>query len=150
VTVDRHKTEKIIDNIKTYLSQKKKKKIDVEVMTVEVQNGNAEYADRDIKTGISLHGFGGEIIIGKVQKIKGTVQQISVKRDGCRSFHFLLLQLKTGPQINKLRGKSFDSNWAQENMLKADCPLRPALPLVKQSRNFHLCSGGGNLRQMEI
>ena len=81
VTVDRQKAEEIIDNIKTYLSQKKEKKINVEVMSVEVQQGNAEYIDTDIKTGIGLHDFGGEIIIGKVQRIKGTAaENISEER----------------------------------------------------------------------
>src|SRR5574340_1357972 len=76
VTADRHKTEELIGNIKSYLSQKKKKKIDVEVMAVEVQNGDADYTDTDLKTGISLHDFDGEIVIGKVQKIRGAASRI--------------------------------------------------------------------------
>ena len=149
VTVDKQKTDKIIDNIKTYLSQKKKKKINVQVMSVEVQQGNAEYADTDIKTRMSLYGFDGEIIIGKVQKIKGTALKISVKKDGWPEIaagFSTVLQLKDGTlQINQLQINSFDSHltgsgeYAQGRLaLKTSFKL-----LVRTVKGmFHLGSSG--------
>jgi translocation and assembly module TamB len=149
VTADRQKTKEIIDNIKTYLSQKKKKKINVQVMSVEVQHGKAAYTDIDIKTTLSLYGFDGEIIIGKVPKIKGTALKILIKRDGWPEIAAeisTVLQLKDGIlQINKLQVNSFDSQltgsgeYVEDGLvLKGNFKL-----LVKTVKEmFHLRSSG--------
>lgn len=149
ITVERHKAEEIIGNIKTYLSQKKKKKIDVEVMAVEVQNGNAEYADTDLKTGIGLNGMAGEMIIGKVQKIKGTVLKIAVRRDGWPEIAAgisTVLQLEDGTlRINQLQVDSFDSQLTgsgeyTEKGLSLKASLKLLVKTVKEM--FHLGSPG--------
>lgn len=147
--VDRQKTKEIIDNIKTYLSQKKEKKIIIQVMSVEVQQGNAEYIDTDIKTRINISGFGGEIIIGKVPKIKGTALKILLKRDGWPEIAAeisTVLQLKDGIlQVNKLQVNSFDSQLTgsgeyTEDRLVLKGSFKLLVKTVKEM--FHLRSSG--------
>ncbi|MFZ2198497.1 MAG: hypothetical protein WAV13_12230, partial [Thermodesulfovibrionales bacterium] len=149
ITVERRKAEEIIGNIKTYLSQKKKKKIDVQVMAVEVQNGNAEYADTDLKTGISLSGFAGEIITGKEQKIRGNALKVSVRKEGWPEIAAgisTVMQLKDGAlQINQLQVDSFDSKLTgsgeySEEELSLKTSLKLLVNTVKEM--FHLGSSG--------
>jgi hypothetical protein len=74
---------------------------------------NVQYNDTEIKTGIALHDFSGELITGKVHKIKTTVGKMTVKREGWPEISAgisTILQLKDGTlQINKLQADSFDS-----------------------------------------
>jgi translocation and assembly module TamB len=147
--VDRQKTKEIIDNIKTYLSQKREKKIIIQVMSVEVQQGNAEYIDTDIKTRINLSGFGGEIIIGKVPKIKGTALKILVKREGWPEIAAeisTVLQFKDGIlQVNKLQVNSFDSQLTGSGEYAEDrLVLKGSFKLLVQTvkKMFNLRSSG--------
>lgn len=113
LTVDSPKVREIMANIEAYLSKKRDKKINVEIKAVEVQQGKAEYFDTGLKTGIGLNDFSGEIIIGKIQRLKTTVRKVIVRREGWPEISAELssdMLLKDGAlQINKLIVNSFDS-----------------------------------------
>jgi len=149
LTVDRQKVFEIMGNIKTYLSQKKERKINVQVMSVEIQKGRAEYADTEIKTGVALHDFSGEIIVGKIHKIKTAVRKITVKREGWPEISAELssvLSLKNGTlQINKLQVNSFDSQLTGSGEYAEDrLALKTSLKLLVKTVKgmFHLGSSG--------
>ncbi|PKL52152.1 MAG: hypothetical protein CVV37_02680 [Nitrospira bacterium HGW-Nitrospira-1] len=82
LAVDSKKSGEIIGNIKTYLAQKREKKIKVQINAVEARDGKAAYEDRDMKIKIDLNGLDGEIIPGELQKIKADFQKITMKREG--------------------------------------------------------------------
>lgn len=149
LTVDRQQAAEIIGNIKTYLSQKKEKKIDVQVMSVEVQKGKAEYTDTEIKTGIALHDFNGEILFGKARKIKAAVRKITVKKEGWPEISAeasSVLRLKDGKLlIDKLQVNSFGSQLTAsgeyaEDRLDIKTGIKLFVKTVKEM--FHLSRSG--------
>ncbi len=124
LTVDSPKVSEIMANIEAYLVQKRDKKINVEIKAVEVQQGKAEYIDTGLKTSIGLNDFSGEVIIGKLQRLKTAVRKIIVKREGwpeiSAEFSSDML-LKDGTlQINKLIVNSFGSQMTASGKYAGD------------------------------
>jgi hypothetical protein len=149
LTADRQKVEKIIENIKAYLSQEKEKKIDVKVVAVEVQQGAAEYTDTNMKALIAVKEFDGEVILGKVQKIKIDTQKMTVKKEGWPEISAgvsSVLQVKDGKvSIDKLQVNSFGSQFAgkgeyAEDGLKIKTTLKLLFKTIREM--FQLGSSG--------
>ncbi|MDH4231109.1 MAG: translocation/assembly module TamB domain-containing protein, partial [Nitrospirota bacterium] len=139
----------IIENIKKYLAQEKEKKIDVQVLAVEVQRGTAKYTDTDMKTQISASGVDGEVIFGKFQKIKIDAQKITVKKEGWPEVSAgvsSVLQVKDGTvAIQKLQVNSLGSKFAGKGEYAEDgLKIRSTLKLLFKSfkEMFQLESSG--------
>ena len=149
LTVDSPKVREIMANIEAYLSQKREKKINVEIKAVEVQQGKAEYIDTGLKTSIGFNDFSGEVIIGKLQRLKTTVRKVIVKREGWPEISAELssdMLLKDGTlQINKLTVNSFGSQMTASgkyagDMLQVKTGIRLFVKTVKEI--FHLVTPG--------
>ncbi len=149
LTADQQKAAKIIKNIKMYLSQEKEKKIDVQVVAVEVQRGTVEYTDTDMKTQIAVNGFDGEVILGKVQKIKIDTQKMTVKKEGWPEIAAgvsSVLQVKDGKvTVDRLQVNSFGSQFAGQGEYAEDgVKIKTTLKLLFKTirEMFHLESSG--------
>jgi translocation and assembly module TamB len=145
VTVDRQKINEIVANIKAYLAQKKKKKINVEIKAVEVQEGKTEYFDTDLKTSVSFYDFRGEIIIAKTQKLKTAVRKVIVKKEGWPEISAEVssdLLLEDGAlRINRLTVNSFGSQLTASGNYAGDVlKVKTVMKLVVKSVKdlFHL------------
>jgi hypothetical protein len=147
--VDSPRVREIMAHIEAYLSQKRDKKINVEIKAVEVQQGKAEYIDTGLKTRIGFNDFSGEAIIGKIQRLKTTVRKVVVKKEGWPEISAELssdMLLKDGAlQINKLIVNSFDSKVTASGkyaggMLQAETGIKLLVKTVKEI--FHLKTPG--------
>ncbi|RPI36421.1 MAG: hypothetical protein EHM54_05765, partial [Nitrospiraceae bacterium] len=149
LTADQKKAAKIIENVKKYLLQEREKKIDVQVVAVEVQRGTVEYAYTDIKTQIAVRGVDGEVILGKVLKIKAASQKVNVKKEGWPEVSAgvsSVLKVKDGTvTIDKLQVNSFGSELtAKGEYAGGSLKIRTALRLLVKTfkEMFHLGSSG--------
>ena len=149
LTVDSTKVRGIIANIEAYLSQKRDKKIEVEIKAVEVQEGKAEYIDTGLKARVGLNDFSGEVILGRIHRIKTTVGKAIVKKEGWPEISAEFssdMSLKDGAlQINKLTVDSFGSELTASgkyagDVLQAKTGIRLFVKTVKDI--FHLAAPG--------
>ncbi len=113
LSFDNQKLDEIIGNIKEYLSQQRKGKIQVDIEAIEIQRGKAEYFDEGLKTTIGLNDFSGEIITGKAQKLRTAAKKVTVRREGWPEISAAIssdvLLKDSTVRINKLLIDSFGS-----------------------------------------
>lgn len=82
LSADRGQLEEIIKNVKSYLEKDTKAAIKVKVKVVEVIKGSVDLKDDDLKGMMAMKGLDGEIIIGESNRIKASVKELGVEREG--------------------------------------------------------------------
>jgi hypothetical protein len=149
LTIDRQKADGIMEHINAYLAQEGGSKVKVRVRAVEVQDSRTEYMDQETRTSISISGVSGEIITGKVQKIRTTTGKVTVAREGWPELSAEVssaLSLEKGTlRIDKISISSMGSELSgsgeiEKDVLRAKTGIKLAVKSVKDL--FHLDGPG--------
>ncbi|GAB4482574.1 MAG: translocation/assembly module TamB domain-containing protein [Thermodesulfovibrionales bacterium] len=78
LNTDDAQARKIREHLLAYLSQKKRTDIDVKVVAVEVQNGDAAFDYREFNTRLGIQGFNGEAVFGGAPRYSVRVKEAAV------------------------------------------------------------------------
>ncbi|MEJ2695780.1 MAG: translocation/assembly module TamB domain-containing protein [Candidatus Sulfobium sp.] len=82
VVTDDAEVREIAGNIRNYAVSKKKGTLRVDVLSVEIQNGTADFRDRESDISAEAKGFNGEIILGKTRRVRASVGNAVVRKGG--------------------------------------------------------------------
>ncbi len=82
IVAERKKIEEIISRIKTYLEKERKSAFKVKFKVVEIANGRTRLADEDLQGMMNIKGFSGEVIIGESQRIRASVKELGLEKEG--------------------------------------------------------------------
>ncbi|MEJ2683977.1 MAG: translocation/assembly module TamB domain-containing protein [Candidatus Sulfobium sp.] len=80
ITTDSAHVRDIVGNIRAYGAAKRKGALKIEVLAVEIRNGNAGFSDEESGTVAEASGFNGEIILGKNKRIRASVRKAGIKK----------------------------------------------------------------------
>lgn len=82
ISTDRAQLEEIIRNVEAYLKKERAPFIKVRIKAVEVTDGTASFKDDSLKSFIDIKGFGGEILLGQSPRLKTSIKEFTLKKEG--------------------------------------------------------------------
>lgn len=82
ISAERTQIEGIVHHIKAYLEKEKKTVFKVKVKVVEIVKGTANLRDNDFHGTVSMRGLAGELILGEYERIKATVKELVLEKEG--------------------------------------------------------------------
>ncbi|MEW6001848.1 MAG: translocation/assembly module TamB domain-containing protein [Nitrospirota bacterium] len=82
ISSNREQVEKIIENVKAYLEKERKPFFRVKIKVVEITEATASLRDNESRSLIVMKGLGGEMILGKEQRLKTSIKGLDIRREG--------------------------------------------------------------------
>ncbi|MEW6675651.1 MAG: translocation/assembly module TamB domain-containing protein [Nitrospirota bacterium] len=118
ITTDREQLDAVIKNVKAYLEKDRKPALKVRIKVIEVIDGVASFRDDDLKGMIGLKRLGGEVIVGENPRLKATVKEFDLKREGWPELRgdlsTAMIFRKDGVEIKSLEVGAYGSKFKTE------------------------------------
>ncbi len=152
ITTNRQKLEEIIKSVKAYLEQERKTAFKVKIKVIEVMKGNSHLRDDNLEGAISMKGFSGELIVGENQRIKTSIKELGIEKEGwpkikCDVDTAILLK-QDRVEIKRLEVGSYGSRFKSEGFYaQGRGALKTEIALIVDSvkRLFNLREKGEGL-----
>ncbi|MBM4135547.1 MAG: hypothetical protein FJ241_01800 [Nitrospira sp.] len=81
-STNREQLKGIIKNVITYLEKERKPFIKVRIKAIEASDGIALIKDDSLKILLNIKGFGGEILLGQLPRLKTSIKEFTLKKEG--------------------------------------------------------------------
>ncbi|MEW6213681.1 MAG: translocation/assembly module TamB domain-containing protein, partial [Nitrospirota bacterium] len=86
ISTNSEQLELVIKSVKAYLEKERRRVLKVRVKAIDVTNGAASFRDDGLKSTMGIRGLEGEIILGEAPRLKTSIKEFAIKREGWPEF----------------------------------------------------------------
>jgi len=149
ISADRVTIEKIISAVQAYLKKEREPSLKVKIKAVDVANASVNLRDLDARGTLGVKGFSGEALLGENQRIKASIKELNLEKEGWPNIKADLDAAVTFKkeriEIQKFRIGSYGSRFKGEGVCdqgKGTVTTEIALLVDSVKRFLHLSQRG--------